>query len=44
MKDRMADADGLQRVQDQEEFYRKLAEFHKNWDVYKMAAKIRELS
>ncbi len=44
MKDRMADADGLQKVQDPDEFQRRLAEFHKNWDVYKMAAKIRELS
>jgi|GEM_PF-2860615 hypothetical protein len=44
MKERMAEADGLQRVKDPEEFHRRLAEFHKNWDVYKMAAKIRELS
>ena len=44
MKERMAEADGLQRVQDPEEFQRRLGEFHRNWDVYKMAAKIRELS
>ncbi len=44
MKDRMAEADGLQRVPNSEEFYRKLQEFHQKWDVYKMAAKIRELS
>jgi hypothetical protein len=44
MKERMAEADGLQRVQDPDEFYRRLAEFHKTWDVYKMAAAIRELS
>jgi len=44
MKERMAEADGLQRVQDPDEFYRRLGEFHKSWDVYKMAATIRELS
>ncbi len=44
MKERMQEADGLQRIQNSEEFHRRLAAFHKNWDVYKMAAKIRELS
>jgi hypothetical protein len=44
MKERMAEADGLQRVKEPDEFYRKLNEFNEKWDVYKMAAKIRELS
>ena len=44
MKERMAEADGLQRIPEPEEFTRKLEEFHQKWDVYKMAAKIRELS
>ena len=44
MKERMTEADGLQRVNDSEEFHRKLMEFNQMWDVYKMAAKIRELS
>ena len=43
MKQRMEEADGLQRVAP-EEFQRKLQEFLKNWNVYEMAAKIRELS
>jgi hypothetical protein len=43
MKERMAEADGLQR-QGPEEFNRRLQDFHKKWDVYNMAAKIRELS
>jgi hypothetical protein len=44
MKERMAEADGLQRIASPEEFHNKLQEFHKSWDVYKMAVKIRELS
>ncbi|MHB8526071.1 MAG: hypothetical protein ACYDD2_07950 [Candidatus Acidiferrales bacterium] len=44
MKERMAEADGLQRVPTLTEFQTKLQEFHKNWDVYKMAARIREIS
>ena len=44
MKERMAEADGLQRIQDPQEFNKKLQAFHKSWDVYKLAAKIRELS
>lgn len=44
MKQRMAEADALQRVPSSDEFQRKLQEFHKNWDVYEMAAKIRDIS
>jgi hypothetical protein len=44
MKERMAEADGLQRIPDPQVFHNKLQEFHRNWDVYKLAAKIRELS
>lgn len=44
MKERMAEADGLQRVADPNEFQKRLQEFLKNWNVYEMAAKIRELS
>jgi hypothetical protein len=44
MKQRMAEADALQRIADRDEFYKKLTEFHIKWDVYRMAAKIRELS
>jgi hypothetical protein len=44
MKERMAEADGLQRIPEPQEFYRKLQEFHQKWDVYKMATKIRDLS
>src|SRR4029077_3641708 len=44
MKQRMAEADALQRIPDRDEFYRKLQEFHQKWDVYTMAANIRELS
>jgi hypothetical protein len=44
MKERMADADGLQRVPDPETFHKKLQEFNRNWDVYEMAERIRELS
>ena len=44
MKQRMTEADGLQRVPDPEEFGRKLQEFHRQWNVYELAAKIRDLS
>jgi hypothetical protein len=44
MKDRMADADGLQRIPDMDTFHKKLDEFNRRWDVYKLAEKIRELS
>lgn len=44
MKERMADADGLQRIPDAETFHKKLQEFNQNWDVYKMGEKIRDLS
>jgi hypothetical protein len=44
MKARMAEADGLQRVKDPAAFHQKLEEFNQNWDVYKLAARIRELS
>jgi hypothetical protein len=44
MKDRMGEADGLQRIKDPTEFHRKLQEFNERWDVYKLAAQIRELS
>jgi hypothetical protein len=44
MKERMAEADGLQRIKDPNQFQQKLQEFNNNWDVYKIAAKIRELS
>jgi hypothetical protein len=44
MKERMDEADGLQRISDQELFQKKLAEFHQNWSVYEIAAKLRELS
>jgi hypothetical protein len=44
MKERMADADGLQRIPDSEKFHEKLLEFNRNWDVYDLAEKIRELS
>lgn len=44
MKERMAEADELQRVGDAEDFHRRLMTFNEKWDVYKMAAKIRELS
>lgn len=44
MKQRMVDADRLQRVKDPVEFDQRLKEFKENWDVYKMAAAIRELS
>jgi hypothetical protein len=44
MKERMAEADGLQRIKDPNEFHQKLQAFNNSWDVYKMAARIRELS
>ena len=44
MKERMAEADGLQRIKDPNKFHEKLQEFNQRWDVYKMAAQIRELS
>ncbi len=44
LKARMAEADGLQRLSSATEFNASLQEFHKNWDVYKMAVQIRELS
>jgi hypothetical protein len=44
MKKRMEEADGLQRVAAADEFERRLQEFFKNWNVYEMAKKIRELS
>ena len=44
MKERMAEADGLQKISDRDEFFKRLSEFHQKWDVYRMAAKIRELS
>jgi len=44
MKERMAEADGLQRVKDPSAFHEKLQAFNNSWDVYKMAAQIRELS
>ena len=44
MKQRMADADSLQRVPDADLLQKRTQEFHKNWDVYEMAAKLRELS
>jgi hypothetical protein len=44
IKQRMDEADRLQRVSSPEEFGRKFQEFLENWNVYEMAAKIRELS
>ena len=44
MKRRMADADSLQRVPDAILLQTRIQEFHKNWDVYEMAVKLRELS
>jgi len=44
MKDRMAEADGLQRIPDAATFDKMLEEFNRKWDVYAMAEKIRELS
>lgn len=41
MKERMAEADGLQRIASPEQFHKRLQEFHKSWDVYKMAVKIK---
>ncbi|HEX4426805.1 MAG TPA: hypothetical protein VH079_15505 [Terriglobales bacterium] len=44
MKERIAEADGLQRIKDPNKFHEKLQEFNQSWDIYKMAAQIRELS
>lgn len=44
MKQRMEEADSLQRVGDPAEFGRRLQEFLKNWNVYEMTKKLRELS
>jgi hypothetical protein len=44
MKQRMAEADQLQRVASPDEFGNKVQQFFKNWDVYEMARRIRELS
>jgi hypothetical protein len=44
MKERIAEADSLQRIAAMEEFYTKLENFNQKWDVYQMAAAIRELS
>jgi hypothetical protein len=44
MKQRMAEADGLQRIKDPNAFHQKLQAFNNNWDVYQMAVRIRELS
>lgn len=44
MKQRMEEADGLQRTKSPDEFARKTQEFFKNWDVYEMARRIRDLS
>lgn len=44
MKERMAEADSLQRIKDHNEFHQKLQEFNEKWDVYQMAAQIRKLS
>jgi hypothetical protein len=44
MKERMEEADGLQRIPDPDLFQKKLQEFHRSWDVYELANKLRELS
>jgi hypothetical protein len=44
MRERMNEADGLQRLPDAATFDAKLQEFNRKWDIYKMAEKIRELS
>jgi len=44
VKERMTEADNLQRINDPSIFSQKLEEFNRNWDVYKMATRIRELS
>jgi hypothetical protein len=44
MRKRMEEADGVQRVPSPPLFQQKLREFHKNWDVYEVAAKLRDLS
>lgn len=43
MKQRMEEADNLQRCKP-EEFGPRLQGFFKNWDVYEMARKVRDLS
>jgi hypothetical protein len=40
----MEEADGLQRIKNPEEFYQRVQDFQTKWDVYKMAAAIRERS
>jgi hypothetical protein len=44
MKERMAEADSLQKIADMDEFYTRLENFNQKWDVYQMAAAIWELS
>jgi len=44
MKQRMADAESLQRAPDSNTLQNRIQEFQKNWDVYEMAVKLRELS
>jgi hypothetical protein len=44
MKQRMDEADALQRTKSPDEFANKTQEFFKNWDLYKMARRIRDLS
>jgi hypothetical protein len=44
VKERMEEADRLQRVKDPGQFHQKLQQFNEKWDVYKMAVQIRELS
>jgi hypothetical protein len=44
MKERMAEADSLQKIAAMDEFYTRLEDFNQKWDVYKMAAAIRESS
>jgi len=44
MKQRMEEADGLQRVSSPDEFAGRVQQFFKNWDVYEMARRIRDLS
>ncbi len=40
----MTEADNLQRINEPSIFYQKLEELNRHWDVYKMAARIREVS
>jgi len=44
MTERMAEADGLQRVPDSDLLGQRIQMFHRNWNVYEMAMKLRELS